>query len=65
MNNDWTEKKFMNRADPNNKNESINKKLSFSNVGFYWNNIYDDDLFGNLSAEVVVERMYEYILYYA
>ena len=65
MNNEWSEKTFINRADPNNKNESINKKLSFTNVGFYWNNIYEDDLFGNMAEEVIVEKMYEYILYYA
>ncbi|EGR28183.1 hypothetical protein IMG5_181120, partial [Ichthyophthirius multifiliis] len=65
MSQDWAQKQFMDRATQGNKSESINKKLSFTNVGFYWNNQKQADLFGNLSAEVVVEKMYEYILQYA
>lgn len=62
MSSDWNAKKFIDRTNPKNKDESINKLISIKNFGFYWENS-SAEMFASSPEMTIVEKMYEYTLY--
>ncbi|EAS01215.2 PH domain protein (macronuclear) [Tetrahymena thermophila SB210] len=64
VNNEWKEKTFVDRMNAKDRDKPINKLVQIKNFGFYWENS-QAEMFANQNQDVIVEKMYEYVIYQA